>query len=155
MGVWLRSEVLQMEERHPFRSFFKFALVVGALTALGRFLATKKREYYGLTESEARAKFESQMGPRIGEDKASEVADQLIPRLKETGVLRSDPIEDVVDEAKEKAADVADKMGDTVESAADKAKDMAGDAKDKAKDLAADAKDAAKSVAKEVEERVD
>ena len=110
-------------ERHPFRFLFKFLLFIGALAAVTKVVASKKKEYYGLTESEARAKFESKLGPRIGEEKASEIADQVIPRLKDSGVIKPDPMEQVVNDAKDAASEAKDKM-----------QDLAGDAKDKMKD---------------------
>lgn len=120
-------------ERHPFRFLFKFLLFIGALAAVTKVVASKKKEYYGLTESEARAKFESKLGPRIGEEKASEIADQVIPRLKDSGVIKPDPMEQVVNDAK----------------------DAASEAKDKVQDLAGDAKDKMKDAAEKIEEKLD
>jgi hypothetical protein len=114
-------------DRHPFKFLFKFLLLIGALAAVSRVVASKKKEYYGLTESEARAKFESKLGPRIGEEKASEIADQVIPRLKDSGVIKPDPMEQAVQDAKEVASETADavkdaskKAGDSIEEAVDK-----------------------------------
>ncbi len=131
-------------ERHPFRSFLKFLMVAGVLAAIGRFIARKKEEYYGLTESEARAKFESSLAPRLGEEKATEVADQVIPRLKDSGVIRPDPLEEAMDTVKDKAADAMDKVVDVTDAATDAAKDVASDLGD-----------AAKNAAKKVEEKID
>jgi hypothetical protein len=115
---------MQMEdtatERHPFRAFFKFVLVVGALAAITRVVASKKKEYYGLTESEARAKFESTLGPRIGEEKAHEVADQVIPRLKDSGVIKPDPMEEAVQKVKDAAADATAPVEEAVEKIKEK-----------------------------------
>ncbi|MGH8915095.1 MAG: hypothetical protein ACRDZM_11350 [Acidimicrobiia bacterium] len=113
-------------QRHPFRFLFKLLLFAGGLTAITRFVASKKKEYYGLTESEARAKFESKLAPRIGEEKATEVADQVIPRLKDSGVIKPDPMEQAVDEAKHAASDAADEMKDAAEKAGDSVKDAIG-----------------------------
>ncbi len=120
-------------ERHPLRTLFKFLLLIGAVAAISKVVAAKKEEYYGLTESEARAKFESKLGPRIGEEKASEVADQVIPRLKDSGVIRPDPMEQAVDTVK----------------------DMATEAADKGKDAAARAGDAVKDAAEEIQKKID
>lgn len=95
------------KDRHPFRFLFKFALVVGFLALITKVVASKKEEYYGITESEARMKFESKLGPRIGEDKATEIADQVIPKLKEKGIIVADPVEDDADTTEE-ADDSAD-----------------------------------------------
>jgi len=87
------------KDRHPLRFLFKFALFVGFLALITKVVASKKDEYYGITESEARMKFESKLGPRIGEDKATEIADQVIPKLKEKGVIVADPVEDDADDS--------------------------------------------------------
>jgi len=112
-------------ERHPLRTLFKFLLLIGAVAAISKVVAAKKEEYYGLTESEARAKFESKLGPRIGEEKASEVADQVIPRLKDSGVIRPDPMEQAVDTVKDVATEAADKGKDAAARAGDAVKDAA------------------------------
>ena len=124
------------DESHAFRTLFKVLLVVGIVAAITKFMSDRRRDFYGLTESEARAKFESKLGPIIGDDRASDVADQVIPRLKETGVL----IEDAMDDAKKAASDVADKVGDTAEKVAGNAK-KAGDS----------VKDAAEKIGKKVD----
>ncbi|HSO50552.1 MAG TPA: hypothetical protein VLS86_08390 [Acidimicrobiia bacterium] len=112
-------------ERHPFRFLFKFLLFIGALAAVTKVVASKKKEYYGLTESEARAKFEAKLGPRIGEEKASEIADQVIPRLKDSGVIKPDPMEQVVNDAKDVASEAVDKVQDAAGAARNSMKDAA------------------------------
>lgn len=92
-------------ERHPFRFLVKFLIFVGILFAASKLLAMKKDEYMGMTESEARSKFETKLGPRIGEEKAAEIADQVIPKLKEKGVIKADDEDEVVD-----LADVAEEV---------------------------------------------
>jgi hypothetical protein len=79
------------EERHLFRSLIKLAVFVGLIYAAGRFITQKKDEYAGLTESQARTKFVDKVGPKLGEDTAKEIADQVIPKLKEKGLIKDDP----------------------------------------------------------------
>jgi hypothetical protein len=130
-----------MTESHPFRTFLKFLFVIGVVAAVARVVASKKDEYYGLTESEARAKFESKLGPRIGEEKASEVADQVIPRLKDTGFIKADPMEQAMADAKDMASGAADKVKDTAGKAGDAMKDAADSAADAVKDAVKTVKD--------------
>ena len=130
-----------MTESHPFRTFLKFLFVIGAVAAVAKVVASKKDEYYGLTESEAREKFESKLGPRIGEEKASEMADQVIPRLKDTGFIKADPMEQTVADMKDMAADAADKMKDSTEKAGDAMKEAADTAGDAMKDAVKTVKD--------------
>jgi hypothetical protein len=130
-----------MTESHPFRTFLKFLLAIGVIAAIARVVASKKEEYYGLTESEARAKFESKLGPRIGEEKASEMADQVIPRLKDTGLIKADPMEQAVSDLKDAAADAADKVKDSAANAGDAMKDAADTAADSVKEAVKTVKD--------------
>lgn len=110
------------KERHPFRFLFKFLLFVGALAAISKVAASKSKDFFGLTESEARAKFESKLGPRIGEEKAAEVADQVIPRLMEKGVIKPDA-EKAVEDVKDAADDATEVIIDTAEDAGASVKD--------------------------------
>jgi len=139
------------DESHVFRTLFKVLVVVGIVAAITKFMSDRRRDFYGLTESEARAKFESKLGPIIGDDRASDVADQVIPRLKETGVL----IEDAMDDAKKAASDVADKVGDTAEKVAGNAKKAASGAVDEMGDAAKKAGDSAKGAAEKIGKKID
>ena len=133
-------------ESHAFRTLLKVLLVVGIISAIAKFLSDRRRDFYGLTESEARAKFESKLGPIIGEDRAAEVADQVIPRLKESGVLEPD----AKDKAMDAASDMADDVGDAAKDFADEAKDAASDVADEAGDAAKKASNAMKDAADKV-----
>jgi hypothetical protein len=134
-------------ESHAFRTLLKILLVVGIVTAMAKFISDRRKDFYGLTESEARAKFESKLGPIIGEDRAAEVADQVIPRLKESGVLEPDGMEKAVDNVKDAASDVADDVSDAAKDAASDVADAAGDAAKKASNSV---KDAANKVEKKL-----
>jgi hypothetical protein len=137
-------------ESHAFRTLLKVLLVVGIISAIAKFLSDRRRDFYGLTEAEARAKFESKLGPIIGEDRASEVADQVIPRLKESGVLEPDGMEKAADKAKDAASDLADDVSDKAKDVADDVSDATKDVVDKAGDTAKKAGDAAKDAANKV-----
>ncbi len=139
------------DESHAFRTLLKVLLVVGVVAAITKFMSDRRKDFYGLTESEARAKFESKLGPIIGDDRASDVADQVIPRLKETGVL----VEDAMDNAKKAASDVADKVGDTAGKVAGNAKKAASDAADEVGDAAKKAGDSVKEAAEKIGKKVD
>lgn len=112
------------KDRHPLRFLFK-VLVLGAFVYFaGRLVMMKKDEFYGLTESEARSKITDKLGKRVGADKANEVADQVIPLLKDRGVVKSDPVAEaasnLADEmatAEEDIADAVDEVVDAAESA--------------------------------------
>lgn len=83
-------QVDQGKERHPFRFLFKLAAFAGLIYLAGRFFTEVKDEYSDLTESQAREKFMEKMAPRVGDENASEIADQVIPKLKERGLIKED-----------------------------------------------------------------
>src|SRR5690606_42087992 len=78
------------KKRRPFRFLFKLAVFAGILSAAGRFLVSKKEEYSGLSESEARERMQAKLTPRVGEEKAKEITDQGVPVLADRGSLRSE-----------------------------------------------------------------
>ena len=104
-------EVEMDTERHPIRFMLKFLVFVGILYAASRLLMQQKEQWMGLTESQARARVESKLSPRVGEDKASEIAEQVVAVLTEKGVIKADPAE----EAKNEAEDVSEATADAVE----------------------------------------
>ncbi len=89
------------EDRHPIRFMIRILVLAGLIGFAVKTVSAKKKEFHGLNESQARKKFAEKLGPKIGEDRANEVADQVIPRLKERGLVVEDPapadIDDVDD----------------------------------------------------------
>ena len=85
----------------------------------------KKDEYYGLTESEARTKITERLAKRVGPEKANEVADQVIPLLKDRGVVQPDPVSEVASDLADAMADAQDEFIDVVDDMADAAEDEA------------------------------
>lgn len=122
----MEQEIEVADERHPFRFMIKFVVFVGLLYVAAKFLNEKRYEYSDLTESEARSKFVDTVGPRVGEDTAHEIADQVIPKLKDRGLLKADPVDEAVEDVKKAADDLAD----AAEDAADKASDKVSEAVD-------------------------
>ena len=87
------------QPREPaIKSLFKLLLILGIVGFVVSYLNGKRLEYVGLTESEARRKFEEKLAPKIGEERAAEIADQVIPKMKERGMVIDDPIAEAVDE---------------------------------------------------------
>lgn len=79
-------------DRHPIRTLVRVLILFGLAGMAAKVVAAKKKEFFGLTESQAREKFAEKLGPKLGDDKATELADQVIPRLKERGIVRDDPV---------------------------------------------------------------
>jgi hypothetical protein len=109
-----------VDERHPFRFLVKFAVFAGLIFFAGRFLAQKKDEYADLTESEAREKLVDKMAPRVGDDTAEEIADQVIPKLKDRGLIKADPMEAAAEKVVDTAKNAKKKTEDAVDTATDK-----------------------------------
>lgn len=113
-------ETMEDEERHPLRFMIKFAVFLGLLYAAGRFLAQKKTEFADLTESQAREKLVEKMSPKVGDETASDIADQVIPKLKDRGLIKEDPMDAAARDVKAAADDVADAVEKKVDEASDK-----------------------------------
>jgi hypothetical protein len=111
---------VEIDRRHPFRFLIKLGTFLGLVYVAGRFVARKKEEYAGLTESEAHERLVEKIKPKLGDDTAEEIADQVIPKLKKGGFLKPGPIEKAVDQVKETASKVADAAKTTAEAASDK-----------------------------------
>ena len=101
---------VEADERHPLRFMIKLAVFFGILYAAGRFVAQKKGEYAGLTETQARDKLMEKMSPRIGEDTAGEIADQVIPKLKDRGIIKADPMDGAADMVSDKVTEAVDSV---------------------------------------------
>ena len=116
------EEVME-NDSHPIRFMIRFAIFAGILFVIGRMLDAKRRELSNMTEAEARAKFVDKASPKMGEEQAREIADQVIPVLIEKGLLKPNPadeavdkVNDAADEVVEAAEDLKDEVADAVES---------------------------------------
>ena len=109
------------KDRSPLRFLFR-VLILGAFVYFAsRLVMMKKDEYYGLTESEARTKITDKLGRRVGADKANEVADQVIPLLKDRGVVKPDPVSEAASNLADEMASAQDDISDAVDDVVDAA----------------------------------
>lgn len=115
----MQQEIEVMDERHPFRFMVKFVVFVGLLFVAGRFLAQKKNEFADMTESQARDKLVETIAPRVGDETAEDIADQVIPKLKDRGLVKPDPMDAAADKVKDAAEDLGEKVDDAVSDAVD------------------------------------
>lgn len=110
------------KERHPIRFLIKVAVFGGLIYAASRFVADKKDEYFNLTETQAKAKIVKKVSPKLGAETAAEIAERVVPKLKQRGLVRPDPMAEAADdlkEAAEKVEDAADKVAEAVDSVID------------------------------------
>lgn len=79
------------KERNPLRGMFRL-IAVAALVYFGwKLFESKRDEFMGLTESEAKAKLMQMLVPRVGEETADQIVEQVVPKLREKGILQPDP----------------------------------------------------------------
>ncbi len=82
---------IENEERHPLRGMFRL-IAVAALVYFGwKLFEAKRDEFMGLTESEAKTKLKEMLVPRLGEEAADQVVEQVVPKLRAKGILQPDP----------------------------------------------------------------
>lgn len=101
------------KKRHPLRLVFRLLVFAGLAAAAAKVVGAKKGEFKGMTESQAREKFEQKLASRIGDEAASEIADKVIPKLKEKGVIKDDY--EVSESSEGDTADAEDEMADAVQ----------------------------------------
>ena len=92
------------------------ALVAGAIAAVAKLITAQKAEWQGLTETDARAKVEERLPSRVPEEKRAEVADKVVAKMRERGVLGEEPAETPA-EVEVKAEDAPEDAAEPVEEA--------------------------------------
>ncbi len=106
-------------ERHPLRFMIKFLVFGGILFLAGKFMAKQKQDWAGITEAQAREKIESRLASRVGEDKATDIANQIVAVLTEKGVIKAeatdDEVVDVTVDADDSTSDEEDAVSEKVE----------------------------------------
>ncbi len=92
------------------KRLLKLALIVGAITVVAKVVTAKKAEWQGLTEPQVREKLDSRLPGRMPDEKRAAVADKVVSKMRERGVL-----------AEEDEATVPESAGEdiTVEESAD------------------------------------
>jgi len=106
-------------QRHPLRFMVKFLVFVGILVLAGKFMAKQKEDWAGITEAQAMEKIESRLVSRVGEDKANDIASQIVAVLTEKGVIKAEAADeevvDVTGEADEGDSDEEEAVAEDVE----------------------------------------
>ncbi len=97
------------------------ALIVGAVAAATKLTAAKKAEWQGLSESEARQKVEERLPSRVPDEKRAVVADKVVAKMRERGVLQEEAAEHAPNTESETAEqdEVAEPDATTTESEED------------------------------------
>lgn len=69
------------------KKLIKFALFVGAITAVAKMLESKRAEWEGLTETQLRDRIDSKMPERVPDEKRAAVADKVVASMRSAGKL--------------------------------------------------------------------
>jgi hypothetical protein len=118
-------ETETQNERHVFRFLVKFLVFAGVVYFAGRLAAQQKKNWEGLTESQARSRIEPRLASKLGDEKATDIADQIITALKDRGIIKEDEVEidlgveldEAVEVVKDTAGDAAEAVAEAVETA--------------------------------------
>ena len=70
------------------KKLLKLALMVGGMAAVAKIVTAKKAEWQGLTEPEVREKLDSRLPDRMPDEKRAAVADKVVSKMRQRGVLR-------------------------------------------------------------------
>ncbi len=76
------------------KKLVRFALIVGGIAFAAKLVAAKKSEWRGLTEPEVRDKLDSRLPDRVSDEKRAAVADKVVSKMRERGVLREEEEEE-------------------------------------------------------------
>lgn len=72
------------------KKFVKLVLIVGGVTLLAKLVTAKKSEWRDLTESDIREKLDSRLAGRVPDEKRDAIADKVVSKMRERGVLRAE-----------------------------------------------------------------
>jgi hypothetical protein len=70
------------------KKLLKLTLIVGGIAAVAKLVTARKAEWQGLTESQVREKLDSRLPGRMPDEKRAAVADKVVSKMRERGVLR-------------------------------------------------------------------
>lgn len=87
------------------KKLIKLAFLVGGAYAVSKVVTAKKAEWTGLGESEVRAKLDARLPEQMPAEKRSEIADKIVGKMREKGVLGEDAPTDEVSASDEPASD--------------------------------------------------
>lgn len=72
------------------KKLLRLVVIAGGIALAAKFAASKKAEWQGLTEAEARDKINSKLPKDIPSEKRDMVMDKVVSGLADAGMLRED-----------------------------------------------------------------
>lgn len=99
------------------KKLLKVALIIGGIAAVAKLVGAKKSEWTGLTEPQVREKLEARLPGRMPNEKRAAVADKVVSKMRERGVIREEG--DTAAAPAEIDSDAADSADSTESDASD------------------------------------
>jgi len=75
------------------KNLFRLAVLAGIAFLVYKAM-TEKRNWTGLTETEARAKLNEKLSARVSAERLDRMTDQIVDKMRSRGVLRTEPAVD-------------------------------------------------------------
>lgn len=72
------------------KRLIKLAVIGALIGGVVKFVSNTKKDFQGLTETQARAKLDSKLPSKMPAEKRAEVTDKVVSAMKDKGVLVSD-----------------------------------------------------------------
>lgn len=72
------------------KKLLKLAFLIGGIAAVAKLMEAKKAEWAGLSETDVRAKLDAKLPEQVPAEKRAEIADKVVGKMREKGVLGED-----------------------------------------------------------------
>jgi len=72
------------------KGLFKLGLFAALAAGVVKFVATRKAEWQGLSESEIRTKLHNKLDEKVPAEKVDQMADKIVEGMRKRGVLGED-----------------------------------------------------------------
>jgi len=69
------------------KKLLKLAVIVGGIAAVAKVVTANKAKWQGLTEPQVRQKLDSRLPDRMPDDKRAAIADKVVSKMRERGLL--------------------------------------------------------------------
>lgn len=90
------------------KKLIMFAILAGAVFAAMKLAAAQKMQWQGLTETQVRDKLDQRLPPQVPADKRDAVADTVVSKMRDRGLLEAEPAESVTEAVTDVVADAAE-----------------------------------------------
>ena len=87
------------------KKLIKLAFLIAIVVAVAKALEAKKAEWEGMTETDVRAKLDARLPEQMPAEKRAEIADKVVGKMREKGVLGEDAPADEVATPEEPTSD--------------------------------------------------